>query len=122
MHASIAERFTWGRPYDPVAGDTLVPVVPRSGTALVGRILMAAIFIISGFAKLSDPSGAVGYMSAAGVPSPDVLVYVAGVAELTGGLALLFGFLTRIAAIGLIVLVAVISLFMHTFWAMPEPE
>ena len=122
MHASIAERFTWGRPYDPVADDTLVPVVPRSGTALVGRILMSAIFIISGFAKLTDPAGAAGYMSAAGVPSPDVLVYVAGIAELAGGLALLFGFLTRIAAIGLIVFLVLVNLSMHAFWAMPEPD
>ncbi|HTL37490.1 MAG TPA: DoxX family protein [Kofleriaceae bacterium] len=118
MQASIAERFAWGRPYDPVAHDTLAPVVPRSGTALIGRILMAAIFIVSGFAKLTDPGGASGYMHMAGIGHADQLVYVAGAAELAGGLALLFGFLTRIAAIGLIVLLVIITYFFHNFWAL----
>jgi len=122
MQASIAERFAYGRTYDPAAADTRAPVVPRSGTALVGRILMAAIFILSGIAKLTDPGAAAEYMSMAGVPNPDVLVYVAGTAELAGGLALLFGFLTRIAAIGLIILLVLINLFMHPFWAMPPEQ
>jgi putative oxidoreductase len=112
----------WGRPYDPVAGDTRAPVLPRSGTALVGRILIAAIFIVSGFAKLTDPASAVGYMSSVGVPNADTLVYVAGAAELVGGLAVALGLLTRLAAIGLIVLLAIINLFFHNFWALAEPE
>src|SRR5512139_1656007 len=120
MHASIAERIAFGRPYDPVAADTLVPVVPRSGTALVGRILISVIFIVSGIAKLTDPAGAIGYMTAVGVPNPDTLVYGAGLAEVSGGLALVFGFLTRIAAIGLVVLVVIINLYFHNFWALAE--
>src|ERR1043165_8441313 len=103
MHTSIAERFAFGTPLDPVADDTPVHLVPRSGTALVARILMSAIFLTSGIAKLADPAGAQGYMNMAGIPHADVLVYVAGTAELLGGLALLFGFLTRIGAIGLFV-------------------
>ena len=121
MHASIAERFTYGRPYDPVANDTVSPVVPRSGMALIGRILMAAIFIVSGFAKLTDPAGAMGYMNQAGIAHADVLVYVSGIAELAGGLALLFGFLSRIAAIGLVVFLAIVSVMMHKFWGV-SPE
>jgi putative oxidoreductase len=122
MQPSIAERFTWGRPYDPVAGDTRAPVVPRSGTALVGRILIAVIFVTSGFAKLADPASAVGYMNSVGVPAAGALVYVAGLAELVGGLAIAFGVLTRIAAIGLVVSVAITSLYFHNFWALAEPE
>ena len=122
MHASIAERIAWGRPYDPVADDTVVPVVPRSGTALVGRILIAAIFIVSGIAKLTDPAGAIGYMNGVGIGNADSLVYVAGIAELAGGLSLLFGFLTRIGAMGLILLLAIINFYFHNFWALPEPD
>jgi putative oxidoreductase len=120
MQPSIAERIAFGRPYDPVADDTVV--VPRSGTALVGRILISAIFLVSGFAKLTDPASTVGYMESADVGGADVLVYVAGIAEVLGGLSLLFGFLTRIGAMGLIVLLAIINVMMHDFWAMPEPE
>lgn len=122
MQTSIAERIAWGRPYDPVADDTVVPVVARSGTALVGRILMSAIFIISGIAKLTDPVGTVGYMNSAGVPNADTLVYIAGIAELAGGLSLLFGFLTRIGALGLIVLLVLINLLMHDFWTLTGAE
>jgi putative oxidoreductase len=122
MHASIAERFVYGRPYDPVAGDTVSPVVPRSGTALLGRILIGAIFVVSGFSKLTDSAGTIAYMTQAGVPSPEILVYVAGAAELAGGLALVLGFLTRIAALGLFVVMVLINYFMHAFWALEGAE
>jgi putative oxidoreductase len=88
----------------------------------VGRILMSAIFIVSGIAKLTDPAGASGYMNMVGVPNADTLVYVAGVAELAGGLSLLFGFLTRLGAMGLVLLLVIINLYFHNFWALPEAE
>jgi len=122
MQASIAERIAWGRPYDPVARDTVAPVVPRSGTALVGRILIAAIFLLSGFAKLFDPGGAAGYMTAAGVGHAHQLVYVAAIAEIAGGLSLLFGFITRIGGIGLLVYMTVLTLIMHRFWGIPADQ
>ena len=122
MHASIAERVAYGTPLDPVADDTPIHLVPRSTTALVGRILLSAIFIVSGFAKLTDPAGATGYMNAVGIPDADVLVYVAGIAELAGGLALLFGFLTRLAAAGLFILLIPTTLYFHAFWNMTGAE
>lgn len=122
MQVSTAERIVYGRPYDPVSGATLLPVVPRSGTALVGRILMAAIFIVSGIAKLTDPAAAAGYMTSAGIGNADKLVYVAGAAEVAGGLGLVFGFLTRLSALGLIALLCLINYFMHNFWALPDPD
>jgi putative oxidoreductase len=122
MHASIAERFAYGRPFDPVADDTVAPVVPRSGTALVGRILMAAIFLVSGFAKLTDPAGTAGYMQSAGIGNADTLVYVAGIAEIAGGASLALGFLSRIGALGLIVFLAIINVTMHKFWGLPPDQ
>ncbi|HEX5061424.1 MAG TPA: DoxX family protein [Kofleriaceae bacterium] len=122
MQPSIAERFFFGRPYHPVAGDTVVPVVPRSGTALLGRILIAAIFLISGIAKLTDPAGTIGYMHQAGISHADTLVYVAGIAELAGGLGILFGFLTRLAALGLFVFLAIVQPYFHKFWGLPAEE
>lgn len=122
MHTSIAEKFAFGTPLDPVADDTPVHLVPRAGTALVARILMAAIFLTSGIAKLADPGGAQGYMTAVGIPHADVLVYVAGTAELLGGLALLFGFLTRVGAIGLFIFLIPTTLLFHHFWNMSGPD
>jgi len=119
MHASIAERIVYGRPFDPVADDTRAPVVPRSGTALVGRILIAAIFLTSGIAKLTDPTGTMMHMEKAGIANAGTLLYVAGIAEIAGGLSLLFGFLTRIGAMGLILFLAITSVMMHKFWGVP---
>lgn len=121
MQVTTAERIVYGRPYDPVAGATLLPVVPRSGTALLGRILMASIFIISGIAKLTDPGATAGYMASAGIGNADKLVYVAGAAEVAGGVALVFGFLTRLSALGLIAMLCLVNYFMHNFWALTDP-
>jgi putative oxidoreductase len=122
MHASIAERIAYGTPLDPVREDTRVHSVPRSGTALAGRILLSGIFLTSGFAKLADPASAIGYMSSVGVPNPDVLVYVAGIAELVGGLALVLGILARLASLGLVLLVVAIQYYFHAFWNLEGME
>ena len=122
MQASIAERIAYGRPLDPVVEDAVVHSEPRSTAALIGRVLMAAIFITSGFAKLTDPASAIGYMNSVGVPNADTLVYVAGAAEILGGAALLLGFLARIGALGLIAFLAITNLYFHNFWALPEPQ
>jgi putative oxidoreductase len=122
MHASIAERLAFGTPLDPVADDTPIHLVPRGGTALAGRILMSAIFLLSGFAKITDPAGAMGYMGQVGIPHADVLVYVAGAAEILGGLSILFGFLTRIGAIGLTVFLIITTAYFHAFWNLDGAE
>lgn len=122
MHTSMAERMAFGTPLDPAVDETPLHVVPRSTSALIGRILIAAIFVTSGFAKLTDPAGAAGYMTHVGIPNADVLVYVAGVAELVGGLALIFGFLTRLAALGLFLMLILTTVLFHNFWALEGAE
>ena len=121
MQASIAERIAYGRSYDPVADDTVAPVVPRNGTALLGRLLIAAIFLTSGFAKLTDTAGTVGYMQSAGISNAETLAIIAGIAEIAGGLSLAFGFLTRIGALGLVAFLVLTNFMMHNFWTMAEP-
>lgn len=119
---SIAERVVFGRPLDPDRDPEVIHVVPRPATALIGRILIAAIFIASGINKLLDPAGTAGYMTSAGIPAADALVWVAAAAELLGGLAMLFGFLTRLAAIGLLIFLAITTFTMHKFWAVGGAE
>jgi len=116
MQSSMAERLAYGTPLDPVADDTPVHLVPRSTTALVGRILISAIFILGGISKFSHPAATIGYMESAGVPSAHVLMYVAAIAELLGGLAILLGFLTRLGALGLFIYLIPVTLLMHAFW------
>ncbi|MEJ7686291.1 MAG: DoxX family protein [Variovorax sp.] len=90
--------------------------------ALVGRILLAALFIPAGFGKLMGFAGTVGYITSAGLPLPQVAAAVAIVVELGLGLALLVGFKTRWAALGIALFTVVASLVFHNFWSMPADK
>jgi putative oxidoreductase len=90
--------------------------------ALIGRLLIAYVFVPSGFSKLMGFAGTVGYIASKGVPLPEVCAGVAVAAELGLGLALLFGIQTRWAALGLAIFVAVITPIFHNYWAVPEAQ
>jgi putative oxidoreductase len=113
----MAERVAFGRVLDPFRDDTHAHAAPRPGTMLAGRLLLAAIFIVSGSAKLIDHDGTVGHMAAQGIPAADLLAYVAGIAEILGAASLVFGFLTRIGGLGLILFMIPTTLIFHGFWA-----
>lgn len=66
-----------------------------------GRLLLAAIFLLSGWSKLADPAGSITYIEAAGLPFPQVGVAAAIAVELVGGLLLAVGYRTRLAAAAL---------------------
>jgi putative oxidoreductase len=61
-------------------------------------------------------------MNAAGIPAADVFLYVAAFAEILGGIAILFGFLSRLAGIGLIIYLAITTLVFHHFWTFVGDE
>lgn len=79
--------------------------------ALVGRILLAAIFVLSGLGKAADPAATIAYIGAAGLPLAPIAYAGAVAVELGGGLALILGYRTRIvaAAIALISLLAAVG-------------
>ena len=64
--------------------------------APVGRIFLALMFVTSGFSKISGYAGTQGYMEAMGVPGALLPLVIA--LELLGGLAVMLGWHTRIAA------------------------
>ena len=70
-----------------------------SALTLVGRVLLSIIFILAGFAKLTAISGTAGWFASLGLPAPTATTVVVGLVELLGGLAILVGFQTRLAAI-----------------------
>ena len=65
-------------------------------TAPVARIMISLIFVTSGLGKISGYAGTQGYMEAMGVPG--MLLPLAIAVELLGGLAVMLGWHTRIAA------------------------
>jgi putative oxidoreductase len=94
----------------------------QDAMALVGRALIAYLFVPSGFSKLMGFAGTVGYIASKGVPWPEVCAAIAVFAELGLGLAVLFGFQTRWAALGLAIFTAVITPIFHNYWAVPEAQ
>lgn len=67
----------------------------QNAVVLVGRILLALIFIISGFSKLTGLAGTAGYFGSIGLPAPMIVAILVTALELVGGIAILIGFLTR---------------------------
>lgn len=81
----------------------------------LGRLLLSGIFIISGFGKLSAAAGTIGYIASKGVPAPSAAYALAVIVELGGGLMLLFGLLTRWAALALAVFCLFTAFVFHGF-------
>ena len=83
-----------------------------AGTQLTGRILMSAIFIMAGINKISGYAGTQEYMESMGVPG--ALLPLVILLELGGGLAVLLGWQTRIAAFLLAGFTVLTALIFHT--------
>ena len=90
--------------------------------ALIGRALLALLFIPAGVSKLTGFAGTVGYIASKDVPMPE-LAAAAGVGvELGLGLLLLIGFQTRWAALGIALFTLVISCIFHNFWGVSAEQ
>lgn len=83
----------------------------------IARILMAVIFIISGFGKITGFAGTTAWMASMGLPFPAVLLVLATVVELGGGIALALGFQVRYSAALLALFTLAITPVFHAFWA-----
>jgi putative oxidoreductase len=83
-----------------------------------GRIALAVIFVMSGLTKFMDLSATAGAVASKGLPMPMVLAGLAAATELLGGLLIVVGWQTRIAALGLAVFTLVAAYFFHDFWHM----
>lgn len=81
---------------------------------LVGRVLIAAIFILSGLSKLAAPAATIAYIASVGLPLPAAALAGAVVVEVIGGLVLISGYRVRTVAAGLAVFSLVTALFFHS--------
>ncbi len=83
----------------------------------LGRLLIAIIFIMSGFGKLTDFAGSVGYAESVGMPLPQLGIAAAIVVEFFGGIALVLGFKTRWVAAAIAVFSIVAAFLFHANFA-----
>jgi len=87
--------------------------VTQASVSLIGRVLLSAIFILSGFSKLAAPAMMVDYISSVGLPLPQLALAVAIIVEIGGGLALIAGYRTRTVAAVLAVFSVFTALAFH---------
>jgi len=88
---------------------------------LLGRILIALIFLASSFGKMTGFSATAGYIAGKGLPLPQLLAAGSILVELGGGILLVVGWRARWAAAALLVFTALAALFFHAFWTV-APE
>lgn len=93
---------------------------PAASSLLVlGRILIALIFVRGGVNKLGAIAATAANMRNHGIPYSDLLVWGAVVMEMGGGLLLIAGLFTRWAAAALFFYTLVLAVIFHAFWAAP---
>ncbi len=90
--------------------------------SLAARLLFALLFLPAGISKLGGFEGTVGYIASAGLPLATLGAVAAIVVEIGGGLALLAGFGTRIAAAVLALFTLAASVFFHAYWSVPADQ
>lgn len=95
---------------------------PADIAALLGRLLIAFLFVPAGFGKIMGFSGVVGYIASKGVPLPEVCAAIAVAVELGLGLLLVVGWQARWAALGIALFTLAITPIFHNYWAVPEAQ
>ena len=94
----------------------------KTFATIAGRVLLALIFITSGFSKLTGIEGTAGFIGSAGLPAPALLAGLAGTLELVAGLALVIGFKARWAAFALAAFTLLATLVFHAYWSVPAEQ
>lgn len=86
--------------------------------AVLGRILLAALFVQAGIGQLGRIGGLAAAMASHGVPYASGLVWGVLALELGGGLMLILGLFARLAAAGFFCFTLAAALLFHPYWAM----
>lgn len=90
--------------------------------SLIGRLLLALLFIPAGLSKISGFEGTVGYIASVGLPLPTLAAVGTIALEIGAGLMLALGWKTRWAALALAAFTLLATVIFHNFWAMPADK
>lgn len=86
---------------------------------LLGRILYSAVFILAVPGHFTQP--AIEFARMHQVPLPSVMVPLAGILSLLGGLSVLLGYKTKQGAWLLVLFLVVVTFSMHRYWTFADP-
>jgi putative oxidoreductase len=88
--------------------------------APVGRVLFALIFVASVIGHFSEAE--IAQAAAHGVPLATILVPLSGIIAFAGGVSIMLGYRARFGALLLLVFLVPVTLVMHKFWGIPDPQ
>lgn len=89
---------------------------------LVGRILFALVFILSGLNHLMQRQAMTEYARGRGLPAPGLAVVLSGLVILVGGVMIVLGWGRLIAAGALFLFLLATAFVMHPFWKEDDPQ
>src|SRR6185437_9387520 len=97
-----------------------MPRTTQGILAVLGRLMLATIFLLSAVGKLSNFKGTAGMMADKGIPAAQVLLVGAIAFEVGGGLSILLGYRPRIGAVLLLVFLVLATYYFHDFWKIDD--
>lgn len=90
--------------------------------SLIGRLLLAWLYVPAGIGKIGGFAGTAGYIASKGLPMPELGAVIAIVVEIAGGIALIAGFGTRLAALALALFTLIATFIFHAYWGIPADQ
>ena len=106
----------------PVRADIRASAGVNDAFLAIGRILIALIFVSSGIEKFMDLGAAASAIGSKGLPYPNILAVLTAILETGGGLLIIVGWQTRLAALALAIFSAVAAYYFHDFWNQTGPQ
>jgi putative oxidoreductase len=91
----------------------------RALTDPIARILISAIFVVSGIMKLTNFSATANMIGQRGIPLPTAATAIAILIELLGAAMIIVGWQTKLAAWIQFIYLIPVTLMYHNFWTAP---
>ena len=89
---------------------------------LLGRVVLAVLFLWSAYTKFAYMEANIGYMKAYGMPAAQLLIWPAALLELIGGAMLALGWKARWGAIALALFTLIAMFIFHAYWSVPADQ
>ncbi len=100
-----------------------MPHVIQGIAAVVGRVLLCAIFLLSAAGnKIPNFSAVAGVMAGAGIPAPQFMLVGAIVFLIAGSLSIIVGYKARAGAALLLIFLVLATYYFHHFWTLTGHE
>jgi putative oxidoreductase len=90
--------------------------------ALIGRLLLAAMFVYAGYGKIGGFEGTAGFIASKGLPLAPLLAAGTIALEIVAGVMLVLGWKARWAALSLAAFTVLASVIFHAFWEAPAAQ